>query len=113
MTPRERLVTVRDGATLEEAMALLHKHRLERVLVINGDSELRGLITVKDIQKSSEHPVACKDQQGKLRVGAAIGVGEGTEERAAALVEAGVDVIMPRACSIAFAGSNAIFRRST
>ena len=94
MTPRERLVTVRDGATLEEAMALLHKHRLERVLVINGDSELRGLITVKDIQKSSEHPVACKDQQGKLRVGAAIGVGEGTEERAAALVEAGVDVIV-------------------
>ena len=94
MTPRERLVTVGDGATLEEAMALLHRHRLERVLVVNGDFELRGLITVKDIQKSSEHPNACKDQHGKLRVGAAVGVGEGTEERVAALVEAGVDVII-------------------
>ena len=94
MTPRERLVTVGDGATLEEAMALLHRHRLERVLVVNGDFELRGLITVKDIQKSSEHPIACKDQHGKLRVGAAVGVGEGTEERVAALVEAGVDVII-------------------
>jgi IMP dehydrogenase len=94
MTPRERLVTVREGATLEEAQALMHRHRLERVLVINGDFELRGLITVKDILKSSEYPNACKDELGRLRAGAAIGVGEGTEERAAALVEAGVDVLV-------------------
>ncbi|HTT37573.1 MAG TPA: IMP dehydrogenase [Burkholderiales bacterium] len=94
MTPRERLVTVREGASLEEAMRLLHKHRLERVLVVNGDFHLRGLITVKDILKSSEHPNACKDDLGRLRVGAAIGVGEGTEERAAALMEAGIDVLV-------------------
>jgi IMP dehydrogenase len=94
MTPRERLVTVREGATLEEAQALMHRHRLERVLVITDDFELRGLITVKDILKSSEYPSACKDELGRLRVGAAIGVGEGTEERAAALVEAGVDVLV-------------------
>lgn len=94
MTPRERLVTVREGASLEEATALLHKHRLERVLVINDAFELKGLITVKDIQKSSDHPNACKDEQGRLRVGAAVGVGEGTEERVAALAEAGVDVIV-------------------
>jgi IMP dehydrogenase len=94
MTPRERLVTVKEGATLEEAMTLLHRHRLERVLVINGDWELKGLITVKDILKSSEHPSACKDTFGRLRVGAAIGVGEGTEERAEALIEAGADVIV-------------------
>ncbi len=94
MTPRERLVTVKEGASLEEAMMLLHRHRLERVLVINGDWELKGLITVKDILKSSEHPNACKDQFGRLRVGAAIGVGEGTEERAEALIEAGADVIV-------------------
>src|SRR6188768_2943052 len=72
----------------------MHRHRLERVLVINGDWELRGLITVKDILKSSEHPHAAKDQLGRLRVGAAVGVGEGTEERVAALIEAGVDVIV-------------------
>ena len=94
MTPRERLVTVREGASLEEAMGLLHKHRLERVLVVNGDFHLRGLITVKDILKSSEHPNACKDGLGRLRVGAAIGVGEGTEDRASLLVEAGVDVLV-------------------
>ena len=94
MTPRERLVTVREGASRDEAMTLLHRHRLERVLVINDDFELRGLITVKDIQKSSEHPFACKDNQGRLRVGAAVGVGEGTEERVEALIEAGVDVII-------------------
>ena len=94
MTPRERLVTVREGASRDEAMALMHRHRLERVLVVNGDLELRGLITVKDILKSSEHPLASKDQLGRLRVGAAIGVGEGTEERAAALVEAGADVLV-------------------
>jgi IMP dehydrogenase len=94
MTPRDRLVTVKEGATLEEAQALMHRHRLERVLVVNGDFELRGLITVKDILKSSEYPNACKDELGRLRVGAAIGVGEGTEERAEALVEAGVDVLV-------------------
>jgi IMP dehydrogenase len=94
MTPRERLVTVREGASLEEAQALMHKHRLERVLVVNGNFELRGLITVKDILKSSEYPNACKDELGRLRVGAAIGVGEGTEERAEALVEAGADVLV-------------------
>jgi IMP dehydrogenase len=94
MTPREKLVTVKEGASLEEARALMHRHRLERVLVINGDWELRGLMTVKDILKSSEHPNAAKDQLGRLRVGAAVGVGEGTEERVAALVEAGADVIV-------------------
>ena len=94
MTPREKLVTVKEGASLEEAKALMHRHRLERVLVINGDWQLRGLMTVKDILKSSEHPSACKDQQGRLRVGAAVGVGEGTEERVAKLVEAGVDVLV-------------------
>ena len=94
MTPRGKLVTVKEGASLEEAKSLMHRHRLERVLVINGDWELRGLMTVKDILKSSEHPSACKDQFGRLRVGAAVGVGEGTEERVAALVEAGADVIV-------------------
>jgi IMP dehydrogenase len=94
MTPRERLVVVREGATREEALELMHKHRLERVLVVNKNFELRGLITVKDILKSSEHPNACKDPLGRLRVGAAVGVGEGTEERAEALIEAGADVIV-------------------
>jgi len=94
MTPRERLITVREGASREEAKSLMHKHRLERVLVIGKNFELRGLITVKDILKSSEHPDACKDKLGRLRVGAAIGVGEGTEERADMLIEAGVDVIV-------------------
>lgn len=94
MTPREKLVTVAEGAPREEALALMHKHRLERVLVIDRNFELRGLITVKDILKSSEHPHASKDGQGQLRVGAAVGVGEGTEERVEALIEAGVDVIV-------------------
>ena len=94
MTPRERLVTVKEGASREEAMALMHKHRLERVLVVDDNFELRGLITVKDILKSSEHPLACKDDLGRLRAGAAIGVGEGSEERAEALIEAGVDVLV-------------------
>jgi IMP dehydrogenase len=94
MTPRARLVTVKEGVSIEEAMRLLHQHRLERVLVVNENFELRGLITVKDILKSSEHPYASKDQLGRLRVGAAVGVGEGTEERVGFLVEAGVDVII-------------------
>ena len=94
MTPREKLVTVKDGASLDEAKELMHTHRLERVLVINDQFELRGLITVKDIQKATEHPNACKDEQGKLRVGAAVGVGDGTEERIELLAAAGVDVIV-------------------
>ncbi len=94
MTPKERLVTVKEGATVEEGKALIHRHRLERVLVVNDAFELRGLITVKDIIKTTEHPDACKDPQGRLRVGAAIGVGAGTEERAELLVDAGVDVIV-------------------
>ncbi|NOT17736.1 MAG: IMP dehydrogenase [Sulfuriferula sp.] len=94
MTPRERLVTVKEGASRAEVLNLLHKYRIERVLVVNDAFALCGLITVKDIQKSSEHPNACKDNQGRLRVGAAVGVGAGTEERVAALAQAGVDVIV-------------------
>ena len=94
MTPKERLVTVKEDTSREEAKALMHKFRLERVLVVNNNFELCGLITVKDIQKSSEHPLACKDLLGRLRVGAAVGVGEGTNQRVEALVEAGVDVIV-------------------
>ncbi|MCX7184147.1 MAG: IMP dehydrogenase [Nitrosospira sp.] len=94
MTPKERLVTVKEGTSREEAMALLHQHRLERVLVVNANFELCGLITVKDIIKTSEHPNACKDELGRLRAGAAIGVGEGSDERAEALAEAGVDVLI-------------------
>ena len=94
MVPKSRLITVNEGTTREDAMALLHEHRLERVLVVNDDFELRGLITVKDITKTSEHPDACKDEQGRLRVGAAVGVGEGDDKRAEKLAEAGVDVIV-------------------
>jgi len=94
MTPKSRLVTVKEGAPREEALALMHKHRLERVLVVNKNFELRGLITVKDVLKSSEHPSACKDDMGRLRVGAAVGIGEGTDERVELLVEAGVDVLV-------------------
>ncbi len=94
MTPRERLITVKENASREEARALMHRHRIERVLVVNDAFELCGLFTVKDILKSSEHPQACKDDLGRLRVGAAIGVGEGTDERAALLVDAGVDVLV-------------------
>lgn len=94
MTPRERLITVKEGASIDEARDLMHAHRLERVLVINDAWELKGLITVKDIIKTSEHPNANKDNQGRLRVGAAVGTGGDTEERVAALVKAGVDVIV-------------------
>jgi IMP dehydrogenase len=94
MTPRERLVTVREGASLEEAQTLMHRHRLERVLVVNDAFELKGLITVKDILKATEHPNACKDDKGKLRVGAAVGTGADVEERVEALVRAGVDVVI-------------------
>jgi IMP dehydrogenase len=94
MTPRERLIVVKESANRDEARVLMHKHRIERVLVVNDAFELRGLITVKDILKSSEHPQACKDELGRLLVGAAVGVGEGTEERVELLVEAGVDVLV-------------------
>ena len=94
MTPQRKLITVREGASREEAIALMHKNRLERVLVVDGEFQLKGLVTVKDVLKESEHPNACKDAHGKLRVGAAVGVGEGTEERVAALVEAGADVLV-------------------
>ena len=94
MTPQDRLVTVREGASLEEARDLLRVHRLERVLVLNDNGELCGLITVKDMMKSTEHPFAAKDEQGRLRVAAAIGVGAGTEDRAERLAEAGVDMIV-------------------
>ena len=94
MTGKDKLVTVKEGAASDEVLALLHKYRIEKVLVVNDDFQLRGLITVKDIQKASEYPNACKDDQGRLRVGAAVGTGEGTEERVAALVKAGVDVIV-------------------
>ena len=94
MTPQKKLITVREGASRQEAMELMHRHRLERVLVVDDDFQLKGLVTVQDILKESEHPNASKDAQGKLRVGAAVGVGEGTEERVAALVEAGADVLV-------------------
>ena len=94
MTPRERLISVREGASLAEGKALMHKHRLERVLVVSEAFELRGLMTVKDITKQTNFPCAARDAQGKLRVGAAVGVGEGTEERVDLLVKAGVDAIV-------------------
>jgi len=94
MTPKEKLVTVQEGASKEEVIALLHKHRIERVLVINDDFKLRGMIAVKDIQKSTDFPNACKDEQGRLRVGAAVGTGGNTENRIEAVVSAGVDVVV-------------------
>ena len=94
MTPKDRLVTVSEGVGKDEVIALLHKHRIERVLVVNDGFELCGMITVKDIQKSTDYPNACKDEQGRLRVGAAVGTGGDTEARIAALVAAGVDVVI-------------------
>jgi IMP dehydrogenase len=94
MTPRDRLITVKEGARREEALELMHRHRIERVLVVNKNFELRGLITVKDILKSTAYPHASKDKLGKLLAGAAVGVGEGTEERVERLVDAGADVIV-------------------
>ena len=94
MTPKERLVTVRENAPKDEVLALLHKHRIEKVLVVAGDHELKGMITVKDFQKATEFPNACKDAVGSLRVGAAVGTGPDTLERVAALTEAGVDVVV-------------------
>ena len=94
MTPRERLITVTEGATLAEGKALMHRHKLERVLVVNDAFELKGVMTVKDITKQTNFPDAARDAQGKLRVGAAVGVGDGTEERVELLVKAGVDVLV-------------------
>ena len=94
MTPRERLITVPEGTTPEQAKALLNKHKLERLLVVNEAFELKGLITVKDITKQTSFPNAARDSAGRLRVGAAVGVGPGTEERVDALVKAGVDAIV-------------------
>ena len=94
MTPRERLVTVPEGADQQEALKLLHEHRIEKVLVVNEQFQLRGMITVKDIQKSKDYPLACKDGRGRLRVGAAVGTGADTEARVTALVEAEVDLIV-------------------
>jgi IMP dehydrogenase len=94
MTPKDRLVTVREGAERQEVVKLLHEHRIEKVLVVDEDFQLCGLITVKDIQKATEFPHACKDEQQRLRVGAAVGTGGGTDQRVEALVEAGVDVIV-------------------
>ena len=94
MTPQDRLVTVREGAPDEEVLSLLHKHRIEKVLVVADNFELRGMITAKDFQKASDYPRACKDARGALRVGAAVGTGYDTDDRVAALVEAGVDVIV-------------------
>jgi IMP dehydrogenase len=94
MTTKEKLVTVKEGASKEEAIRLLHEHRIEKVLVVNDAFQLKGMITVKDIQKSKDYPQACKDEQERLRVGAAVGTGAGTEERVSALAAAGVDVIV-------------------
>ncbi|MGH8444357.1 MAG: IMP dehydrogenase [Solimonas sp.] len=94
MTPKSRLVTVREGASREEVVTKLHEHRIEKVLVINGGFQLRGMITVKDIQKTADFPRACKDEAGRLRVGAALGTGADTDERVSALIEAGVDLVV-------------------
>ena len=94
MTPKERLVTVEEGASRELIRDLLHQHRIEKLLVVNGDFQLRGMVTVKDIQKASDFPNACKDEQGRLRAGAAVGTGEAGLARAAELVAAGVDVVV-------------------
>jgi IMP dehydrogenase len=94
MTPKERLVTVRENAPKDEVLSLLHKHRIEKVLVVNGDHELKGMITVKDFQKATEFPRACKDESGRLRVGAAVGTTPDTLDRVSALLAAGVDLVV-------------------
>ena len=94
MTPLERLVTVDESASREDVLLLLHKHRIEKVLVVDAAGRLRGMITVKDIQKARDYPRACKDEHGRLRVGAAVGTGADTMDRVAALVEAGVDLVV-------------------
>ena len=94
MTPKDRLVTVREGAGKDEVLTLLHRHRIEKVLVVDDNFELRGMITAKDFQKATDYPNACKDALGALRVGAAVGTGIDTSERVALLVEAGADVVI-------------------
>ncbi|THB64864.1 MAG: IMP dehydrogenase [Gammaproteobacteria bacterium] len=94
MTGKDNLVTVKEGAGKEEVLSLFHKHRIEKVLVVDGDFSLRGMITVKDIQKAKDYPNACKDEHGQLRVGAAVGTGSDTPDRVDALVKAGVDVLV-------------------
>jgi IMP dehydrogenase len=94
MTPKEKLVTVREGADSEEVLSLLHRYRIEKVLVVDDDFQLRGMITAKDFQKATDFPNASKDARGALRVGAAVGTGADTDERVAGLVEAGVDVLV-------------------
>ena len=94
MTPKERLITVKEGASRDQVLQLLHKHRIEKILVVDDKFGLKGLITVKDIQKSSEYPRSAKDASGRLLVGSAVGVGKGTEERVELLMDAGVDVIV-------------------
>lgn len=94
MTPKDRLVTVKEGATREDILKLLHQHRIEKLLVVDEKFGLKGLVTVKDIQKSSEYPNSAKDSSGRLLVAAAVGVGKGTEERVEKLVAADVDVIV-------------------
>ena len=94
MTPKERLVTVPEGTNKDKVLALLHKHRIEKILVVNKEFHLRGMITVKDMQQATDYPNACKDEHSRLRVGAAVGVGAGTDERITALAQAGVDVVV-------------------
>ncbi|MDG2917280.1 IMP dehydrogenase [Bisgaard Taxon 10/6] len=94
MTPKEKLVTVKEGAKREDIIALMHSHRVEKVLVVDDNFKLKGMITVKDFQKAEQKPNACKDEFGRLRVGAAVGAGPGNEERVEALVKAGVDVLL-------------------
>jgi IMP dehydrogenase len=94
MTPKDRLVTVREGGAKDEVLTLLHRHRIEKVLVVNNQFQLRGMITAKDFQKATDFPLACKDSLGALRVGAAVGTGADTPDRVAALLEAGVDVVI-------------------
>jgi IMP dehydrogenase len=94
MTPKERLVTVREGASDDEVKSLLHQHRIEKVLVVDDQFELKGMITAKDFQKAKDYPQACKDDGGALRVGAAVGTGYDSNDRVAALVQAGADVLV-------------------
>ena len=94
MTPQEKLVTVREGAAKDEVLALLHRHRIEKVLVVDGDFRLRGMITAKDFQKATDFPRAAKDPRGALLVGAAVGTSPDTDERVSQLAAAGVDVVV-------------------
>ena len=94
MTPKERLVTVREGAPSDEVQRLLHQHRIEKILVVNDAFDLCGMITVKDFDKAENFPLACKDSQGRLRVGASVGTSADTDDRVEALIQAGVDVLV-------------------